>query len=169
MLEGDDPGQVQAADVSDSQIFLTSSMLQIVATHIRVPTTLPTSEPAEAGRLYTRTVSQLGGSGTQKVLCVSTGPPPPTPSAPDACDAGPTVLISWDDVPDAETYDVQRSVGGGTWQTYKTGLTTTSTTDSEPLVSPSTTYAYRVRACNGNGCSSYSPSTSFTYETLDAC
>lgn len=36
-------------------------------------TGLPTSDPSSAGRLFTQTATQLGGSGTTKVICVSAG------------------------------------------------------------------------------------------------
>ena len=34
---------------------------------------LPTSDPSSAGRLFTQTAAQLGGSGTTRVICVSEG------------------------------------------------------------------------------------------------
>lgn len=36
-------------------------------------TNLPTSDPSTAGRLFTQTATELGGSGTTKVICVSAG------------------------------------------------------------------------------------------------
>jgi hypothetical protein len=36
-------------------------------------TNLPTSDPSISGRLFTQTATELGGSGTTKVICVSAG------------------------------------------------------------------------------------------------
>ena len=36
-------------------------------------TNLPTSDPSLSGRLFTQTATELGGSGTTKVICVSAG------------------------------------------------------------------------------------------------
>ncbi|MDE5417489.1 fibronectin type III domain-containing protein [Labilibaculum sp. DW002] len=73
-----------------------------------------------------------------------------------------SLTISWDATTDADDYDVNMRVSGGTWTAVNVSATTYDLTglDAE------TTYEFQVRANNGIGSSSYSVAISAT--TLEA-
>lgn len=61
----------------------------------------------------------------------------------------PSATLSWDAAPGADTYDVYRSIGGGTPEPIATGLTGTSYTDSSlPVSGDPYTVEYTVRGVN---------------------
>ena len=56
-----------AGELSDTKLMMTfDHATGYVSIHL-----LPTSDPSVAGRLFTQTATELGGSGTEKVICVS--------------------------------------------------------------------------------------------------
>lgn len=84
--------------------------------------------------------------------------PPEAPSALSAAATGSTtVALTWTDGSDNETrFEVERKGGGATgWNPIGTPEAGTTSYGDEGLT-PNTTYAYRVRACNQIGCSAYS-------------
>ena len=66
--------------------------------------------------------------------------------------------LSWSAVSTATTYTLQERVGSGSWSTIQN----TSSRSRNISGKGNGTYSYRVRACNGSGCSSYSSIKSTT-------
>jgi fibronectin type 3 domain-containing protein len=99
--------------------------------------------------------SAAGCSAYSNVDSVIT--PPVAPSAPTATvvSAG-QVDLAWTDNSLTETsFEIERSTGGGAF----TALATVAggvTAYSDLTTTQDATYAYRIRACNGTGCSAYS-------------
>ena len=73
-----------------------------------------------------------------------------------------SLTISWDATTDADDYDVNMRVSGGTW----TAVNVSATTYDFTGLDAETTYEFQVRANNGIGSSSYSVAISTT--TLEA-
>ena len=106
----------------------------------------------------------------------SVGPTVTTPAAPTGPPAAPASIlahaisptqvgIGWEDVANETGYTVQRRMQtGGVWGAYGTIGTTvadmTGIVDND--VTGGTTYQYRVRACNADGCSVWKASTAVT-------
>lgn len=83
-------------------------------------------------------------------------PAPPTGLAAIASDTS-TVDLTWTDASASETsFEVERATSGGPLAAVQT-LPANTTAWTDTGLSPATDYAYRVRACNGNGCSAWSP------------
>ena len=83
---------------------------------------------------------------------------PPAPTAVQASDgASPDrIVINWDPVPGATGYQVFRDTAeNGTYNTFVGETASASVEDTR--VSAGIRYWYRVRACNGWGCSPLSP------------
>ncbi|MBN1378511.1 MAG: hypothetical protein JXA04_04690, partial [Gammaproteobacteria bacterium] len=82
--------------------------------------------------------------------------PPPVPGTPSmnmaTTDSDGDYSISWGGVANATSYKWQERVNGGSWSDD----TTTSLTSASRSGKPSTTYGYRVKACNSSGCGAYS-------------
>jgi hypothetical protein len=69
----------------------------------------------------------------------------PAPGGVAAVATGPTtVRVSWNQVPDADSYEVDRAQGSGTFATVQSGLTSTFLEDTG--LTEGTEYRYRVRA-----------------------
>ncbi|MDF4025694.1 hypothetical protein P3W24_12025 [Luteibacter sp. PPL201] len=86
-------------------------------------------------------------------------PPPAAPGSVSASapPAGP-VSVSWSSSATASSYVLQSQFNGGGWATVASpGGTTWS-----GAASSSGTYAYRVQACNGSGCSAFTNSNTVT-------
>ncbi len=75
------------------------------------------------------------------------------PAAPTlrATVSGSTVLLSWDAVPLATSYRLERKSKGG-WPTLADGIASTSYADTPG----GGNWQYRMQACNSSGCSAYS-------------
>lgn len=88
-----------------------------------------------------------------KSIVVVTTPPGaiPTISLPPM-DYGGDYLVTWNAISDATSYKWQQLISGGTWSSP----TTTGLESVHISVASDGTYSYRVRACNPNGCTSYS-------------
>jgi hypothetical protein len=100
----------------------------------------------------------LASFGTQNVrsgqLCIygllAAGPPPPAPSGLKATAIQGRVVLAWNAVSSAITYDVGKSMNGGQlFAVVASGLTTPVFEDV--AVFQGTTYLYRVSAVNSNG------------------
>jgi hypothetical protein len=61
--------------------------------------------------------------------------------------------ISWTSVSGASSYQLQEQVNGGTWSTVQSTSAQSWNTSGRATA----TYGYQVRACNGGGCSAFSP------------
>ncbi|MEZ4457435.1 MAG: fibronectin type III domain-containing protein, partial [Gemmatimonadales bacterium] len=117
---------------------------------------------------------RLGGAlllGAAFAACGSdtTEPDPVTVAAPTNVAAASlsttSIQVTWSQVSNATSYEVDRSSGaGGSFTTVGTGLTSTAYTDAG--LSPSTQYTYQVRAVNGSIKSSNSSSASATTGTV---
>ena len=111
------------------------------------------------------TAALLGGSLS---ACSSkdsgTTPTPTPPSAPSGVTATATgtttVLVTWNQVSGASTYEVDRAEGSGASSNVASGLTTTAFNDSG--LKANTSYTYAVRAVNSDGKSSNSSGASAT-------
>ncbi len=94
-------------------------------------------------------------------VSVTTPVEPAPPAAPSGLVATPAahdrVALAWTDNSDNEdTFELERSSdGGASWPTVAT-TTPNQTTYSDETVTAETQYLYRVRACNAEGCSTYS-------------
>lgn len=89
------------------------------------------------------------GSATLSVL----HPPASAPSlsAPASSNTG-SYTVSWGGVSTSTAYTLQEQVNGGSWAT----LQNTSATSRAISGKGNGSYGYRVRACNGGGCSGFS-------------
>jgi chitodextrinase len=98
---------------------------------------------------------------------VTQDPPPPTPTVP-APPAGLTaaplsatsVSLSWTDVSNATSYNIQRRTGSGAFASLATLIGGASYTDN--TAAASTSYGYQVSATNSAGTSSWSAQASAT-------
>lgn len=90
---------------------------------------------------------------------VSPGDPPGQPSSLVAEAQSPSqVLLTWaapSGGGDVGEYEIERAVAGGGFELLAT-LPSDASTYTDGSLTPDQDYAYRVRACNGNGCSEYS-------------
>lgn len=93
--------------------------------------------------------------------------PPSGPAAPSSLTvtsfSDSTVTLGWQDNSSNETrFEIERELAGsGSWSNLgQVGAGVTSFSDT--TVAPSTSYTYRVRACNADGCSAYSNKASVT-------
>jgi hypothetical protein len=88
----------------------------------------------------------------------STTPTPTPPSAPSGVTATPqgqtSMLVTWNQVADASSYEVDRAEGTGSYANVASGLTATAYTDTG--LNSATTYSYVVRAKNSDGTSANS-------------
>jgi len=78
-------------------------------------------------------------------------PGAPTVTAPDFSTTG-NYLIQWSSVPAVTSYELQEASNGGPWQGLYVGAGLSQSVSSRVTG----TYRYRVRACNGSGCGSWS-------------
>ncbi|HYO11048.1 MAG TPA: fibronectin type III domain-containing protein [Tepidisphaeraceae bacterium] len=97
---------------------------------------------------------------------ISSAPPPAAPSAPTGLGATAAgharVDLSWGDASGNETgFRIERSTGGGAFVEVAT-VAAGVTAYADTAVTPSTAYAYRVRAYNDGGNSGYSNTASAT-------
>ena len=125
-----------------------------------------TDNSVVSGTTYEYRVRACNGAGCStysNVVSVTT--PAVAPNAPTALvgtASGATVDLSWTDNSNNETsFDIQRTVAGGTFADY--GSTPTDVNRfTDASVTAGTTYEYRVTACNAAGCSAYSNVVSIT-------
>ncbi len=120
--------------------------------------------PSSTYSYRVRAVNGAGGSSYSNVATATTGPA--APSAPSGLSAtavsSTEVSLAWADTSGDETgFEVQRSTSGAGFSTVAT-LAVNATSYSDAGRSPSTTYAYRVRAVNAGGNSAYSNTASVT-------
>lgn len=116
-----------------------------------------------------QTVSAVDGNPVEADFIGALVPQPPAaPSGLQAAAAGPgAVDLTWTDGSDNEArFLVERRPGdGGGWsEVGVSGADTARFADTG--LSPVTTYAYRVRACNDAGCSAYTAEASATTEAV---
>ena len=92
------------------------------------------------------------------------GPPPGGPGTLQATAAGEDqVDLTWRGGLGADSYEVQRKTGSGSFGTISDpNPTTTSYTDNDPGLAAGTTYTYRVRSVNADGMSGWSNEASET-------
>ncbi|MEW6173209.1 MAG: fibronectin type III domain-containing protein [Bacillota bacterium] len=90
--------------------------------------------------------------------------PPAAPSNFTAtATSGTTVVLSWTDNSNNETdFSIERKKAGEAYDAVLVVLGANSTTHTDPLAYPGTTYYYRIRAHNAFGYSSYSNEVSVT-------
>lgn len=120
-------------------------------------------------RIESRRVFQVAGTlllGAGFAACSdNTEPQPPvTVDAPTNLTATATsataIRVTWNQVSGADSYELDRSPGGGNFATIQTGLTSTFFEDTG--LQPSTQYSYQVRAVKGTTKSSNSGGASAT-------
>jgi Chitinase A, N-terminal domain len=95
----------------------------------------------------------VGGCGALSATSTTTvllPPATPTSISVPATSSG-SIAVSWPATATATSYTLQQSFNGGTWTTTYSGAAT-STTVTEGTTG---SYALRVQACNGGGCSGY--------------
>ena len=85
---------------------------------------------------------------------------PPAPAVLNASAAADfnSINLSWSSAATATSYTLQESYNGGSWVAYYTG----SATSLNAPVSADGTYAWRVEACNTNGCSVFTSGPTVT-------
>jgi hypothetical protein len=89
-------------------------------------------------------------------------PPAPPASLAAVAEDHDRIRLSWIDAsPDETAFRLERRVGSASWMEREV-LPAGSTSRLDPTVSGSTTYSYRLRACNAAGCSDYSNVASTT-------
>lgn len=112
-----------------------------------------------------RACNATGCSAFSGEVTAITPPSPPsgltaTPSSDSRID------LVWTDNSDTETgFEIDRRESGGTFAEV-TSVGANVTTFGDTGLDPNTTYEYRVRACNGGGCSDYSNIDGDTTEAL---
>jgi len=121
----------------------------------------------DSGKLFRLAATLLLGTGFAACSSnnvVNPPPPPPTVDAPTGVNASAvsetSIVVTWNQVSGAESYELDRKAGSGSFSTIQTGLTATAYTDNG--LTPGTTYAYQVRAVEGTVKSSNSTSASAT-------
>jgi hypothetical protein len=116
-----------------------------------------------------RAINAAGASGYSNVSSATTSAVTPTPTAPSAPSnlalsviSSSQINLSFSDNSSNEVnFEVERSVSGGAFTRIAT-LGANVTSHSDPGLSPSTAYAYRVRAINAAGASGYSNTVNAT-------
>ncbi|MFZ6725176.1 fibronectin type III domain-containing protein [Undibacterium sp. MH2W] len=100
--------------------------------------------------------SNVGCSGNLDLPVTTSAPPVVIPAAPAAPTAGTItttqIVLNWASVSGASSYQLQRNGFQIANAATISGLTYTDTG-----LSPATSYAYQVQACNSAGCSTWSP------------
>jgi hypothetical protein len=118
-------------------------------------TSLPFSNKPTGNYSYRVRAGNNAGwsSAYSNVVTVASLQPPGTPSlaVPASSNSG-SYTVSWTGMPTAERYMLEQSVNGGGWVLIQSDGSTSRPLNSVTLG----TYAYRVQACNGAGCSGYS-------------
>ncbi|HJQ99022.1 MAG TPA: fibronectin type III domain-containing protein [Candidatus Polarisedimenticolaceae bacterium] len=115
-----------------------------------------------------RATNGAGPSAYTPSAFITTDPPPlQPPTAPSGLavvgKSSTTIDVSWVDNADSETaYEVERAPGGTTSFVNIASLPANGVSYHDTGLTPSTAYAYRVRATNGAGPSSYSASVQAT-------
>ncbi|MFH1016804.1 MAG: fibronectin type III domain-containing protein [Pseudomonadota bacterium] len=117
-----------------------------------------------AGTTYcyrVRACNSAGCSAYSNTFCVAISLPPNPPEAPSrliATASGNQIVLTWQDNSSNETrFEIERCEGTGctNYALYaQVGAGVATFTDSSVVAG--TTYCYRVRACNADGCSGYS-------------
>jgi hypothetical protein len=113
------------------------------------------SGPADGSYRFRASACNANGCSTptaSSVVTIAHIPPTPASMSAPGSSTG-AVPLSWPAVPYATSYQVEHSRDGNWVQVYAGGAT--STTINEPATG---NWYYRVRACNGNGCSGYATS-----------
>jgi hypothetical protein len=115
--------------------------------------------PATAYAFRVRACNDVGCSAYSNVANATTDDvPPEVPSNLGASATGPgSISLTWTDQSNNETeFRIERKEGAaGSWSLIDTAPANSSSY-SDTGLSPSTTYIYRVQACNAEGCSGYS-------------
>lgn len=114
-------------------------------------------------RLIVTDVNTLKAEATLTVTPTTNQPAPPPPTPPSAPSNFVGVLtpttnlpqLTWTDVSDETSYQLERRVSGGTFTLYQT-LAAESVSYVDAGVVAGTTYDYRLRAVNAGGASAYS-------------
>lgn len=118
-------------------------------------TSTTVSGPADGSYQFRAAACNTNGcstpTGSAAVTIAHIPPAPASISAPGSSTGA--VPLSWPAVPYATSYQVEHSQDGNWVQVYVGGAT--SATINEPATG---NWYYRVRACNGNGCSGYATS-----------
>ena len=118
---------------------------------------------------YNFEVQARNSNGAGPVATASAMPMSTIPATPPnlrATPSGPTVIeLSWDAVPGATGYAIQRRVNSGTWESLS-NVSGTSHTDSG--LDPSTMYDYEVSASNAAGSSPWSGTVTATTQDPQA-
>jgi hypothetical protein len=116
--------------------------ISAVATHRVVP--------SGAARSYHFRARAKGGAGVSvpsPLVSIFDGGVPSTPGVPGHFTAvaitDTEVQLSWDHVPEAAKYELERRVGAGAWSPL---TQVTATNLSDPGLTPETDYAYRIRS-----------------------
>src|SRR5262249_25635762 len=125
-------------------------------------------------RLYARKHLTLAFAGLLlSALAACSDSESPTDGAPDApgsvtaAATSPTaVRVTWSQVSSAESYQVDRAAGTGSFSQIATGLTGTFYDDTG--LQPSTAYRYQVRSVKGTAASSNSTAANVTTMTPGA-
>jgi len=119
-------------------------------------TSTSVSRPAGSYQYRARACNSAGcgdwGASTATTVELAPGSPP-TLSAPGTAPSG-DYTISWTAVTTASSYILEESIAGGSWVIASPSSATSRSYSGRAEGS----YAYRVKACNGAGCSAYSAS-----------
>jgi hypothetical protein len=134
--------------------------IRVIGSQADVQIFLPVLDPSQDGKWY------VDPNGFVKVS--SGGTAPSSPVGLDLCRQPSGLEFSWSAVSGADEYEIQRSIDGASFTSYTT-TTGTSILDGAPAIDADGDYQYRVRACNSVGCSSYSTSSTTTYNTATVC
>ena len=118
------------------------------------------SRPLAMGTVYWYRVRACNAAGCSELSEPVSGYAgyPPAPTGVQASDGAypDKIVVSWDPVPGATGYQVYRDTAeNGTYNTFVGETASASVEDTR--VSAGIRYWYRVRACNGWGCSPLSP------------
>lgn len=120
-----------------------------------------TTDPITREANYTYSADVLSEK-TLRLLAEYNPPPPPSPSSisvPTTIKGGESITISWGSSSGVTTYYLERQINGGSWTQIYSG-SGRSYTDS--ITKGWNTVAYRVRAYNSDGYSSYKTSATRT-------
>ena len=115
---------------------------------------------------YTYRVSACNAGGcASSTVTASTPLAPPTGLSASAV-SDTRIDLSWSDQSSAESeYRIERRVSGGTFAEVAIKAAN-STSHEDTGLAPSTTYEYRVRACDAGDCSAYSAEASATTDVV---